>query len=153
MVRASDILGLLGKQDTHVCLCHVGGGGNSKPLLSAFRRNVFSDTRKYIPSTCFENEEERRKQGINFAFCRAATIQEAPATTAARGDLLKNAFSGGEFPVGPNCGKAPDALKLDSMTRRSRIVDYFSTFEADPAKVNVQEKRFEWQAGTWAARK
>eukprot|EP00959_Pyramimonas_sp_CCMP1952_P186809 3906418-Pyramimonas_sp.AAC.1 len=39
--------------------------------------------------------------------------------------------------------KVPDTLQLDFMTRWTRIVGYFSTFEADPANVNVQEKRFQ----------
>ncbi|CAK0861045.1 unnamed protein product [Prorocentrum cordatum] len=107
MARANDILGLLGKQDTRVCLCHVWGGGNSKSLLPAFRRNVFSETHKHIPPTCFENGG-----------------RVAPMVN------LRNTAFNWACNNAPHA-KAPDTLKLDFMTRRSRIL-------------NVQEKRFEW---------
>jgi hypothetical protein len=105
MVFANDLLGVLELQNVQVCLFHRGDGGNSKTAMSILRNSLYFGTHKFISATVFENEDEHRKQGINFAYCRAGTIQESATGVFIRPDLYKNTVGGGQFPVRPNYGK------------------------------------------------
>ena len=71
-----------------VVVFHRGLGGNAKSVISELRHNAYSGTHSFVSPTVFENEEEHRKQGINFAFQRGVTIQEA-SNNLLRPDLFK----------------------------------------------------------------
>ena len=163
---SSDLLGRLELQNVPVIVWHHGGGGNAKSVMSDIRHNTYSGTHAFVSPTVFDNEEHR-KQGINFGFKRGWTVQES-SNNLLRPDLIKTTVGGQQFPVRPNYGKdtvmgclanaagnwecntapkikVPDNSNvklLKALTRRSRVVLYASMFDPDHTAVDISKKIF-----------
>jgi hypothetical protein len=145
-----------------------GPGGDGKSLRSILRHNVFAGMHKFMTPNVFEQDDEFRKQGGQFAHSLCVTFQECNGGVCLLEEIFKKFVSGEELACRPNygtttqyymwdeCAKfwemnlitpaikgSPDDLKkLRSWLRRIIVVVYKSTYSGAASELDVDGRIF-----------
>ncbi|CAK0872034.1 unnamed protein product [Prorocentrum cordatum] len=151
-----------------VLVLEYADGGDSKSARTLLRDNVWRGHHKVISPRCFQEPDEFRKQGGQFASAKILTIQECTPGEPMVEDVMKSFISGDRLMCRPlfgtttayyrwnraarfwECnwgfpsisGSPDDIRKLYASERRIRVVKLQATFTSDPAKVDVENRIF-----------
>ena len=102
--ESMEVLALDGQPLPHKMIIFLSNGGNGKSAKSKLRANFFGGSHRFAGSKVFQQEEEFRKQGRQFAQAKCITIQECQAGKFLQESDFKNFVSGGRSPCRPNFG-------------------------------------------------
>lgn len=145
-----------------------GNGGNAKSARGILRANVFGDHHAVLSSEALQKPDEFRKQGGQFAYCRAITVPEVEPGIPLEEANTKRWISGDRIACRPLFGKTTtyyswsksmkvvesnvklpsirgdprDLHSLRSMLRRFIHVELGGMFTSDPEKVSIDGKSF-----------
>lgn len=151
-----------------VLVLEYADGGNSKSARTLLRNNVWQGHHKVISPRCFQEPEEFRKQGGQFASAKVITIQECAPGEPMVEEVMKKFISGERLMCRPlfgtttayyrwsqtakfwECnwgfpsisGSPEDMRKLYAFERRLRVLKLHATFTSDPTKVDIEQGIF-----------
>ena len=102
--ESMEVVALDGQPLPRKMISFLSNGGNGESAKSKLRANVFGGSHRFAGSNVFQQEEEFRKQGRQFAQAKCITIQECQAGKFLQESDFKNFVSGGHSPCRPNFG-------------------------------------------------
>ncbi|CAK0814598.1 unnamed protein product, partial [Prorocentrum cordatum] len=151
-----------------VLFLEYADGGSSKSARTLLRDNVWRGHHEVVSPRCFQEPDESRRQGGQFAPAEILTIQECAPGGPMVEDVMKSFISGDRLMCRPlfgtitayyrwnraarfwevnwgfpsMSGSPDDVRKLCAFERRIRVVKLLATFTSDPAKVDVENRIF-----------
>ena len=168
MHSALDALVFMNQIIPPVQLLEYADGGNSKSAATMLRDNVWQGHHSIISPKCFQENDEFRKQGGQFAWARSMTVQECSPGSPLIEATWKQWVSGERLMCRPLFGETTEYFRwnrcakywetnwgfpsilgdpfnmssLRHFTRRLRTARLHAVFTSDPAKVDVENAVF-----------
>ncbi|CAK0812923.1 unnamed protein product, partial [Prorocentrum cordatum] len=176
MDLAMEALAWMGLPTPPVMVMLTGNGGNSKSARTVLRNSVFGGHHAVLAADVFQEPQECRKQGGQFAFAKCLTVQECAAGIALLEEIWKKFVSGEFMACRPLFGKTTQYYRwltcakfwetnrqfpringdykrfheLRSIWRRLRVVLLKSVFTSNPGSIDVDEAVFREDADLMA---
>ena len=168
MDLAAESLAWMGQSLPPIMIWLKGDGGNAKSARTLLRNNVFGGHHVCASPEVFQTEAEFRKQGHQFSFARAVTIQECDPGKPIIEEVWKKFVSGENLGCRPLYGKSTAYFRwgkcckiwetnnllpsisgdpqmmhtLRSWVRRIRVLETVSTFSSNEHDVNTDRRAF-----------